>query len=93
MTKELLATEVWDGFLGALRFDENGDTTLNPITILRIGRGGPGISNADVDFAEGWTVERVITPSPLLESRDPPRRRRSGGVEGGIRTLDGPNDP
>jgi hypothetical protein len=51
-----------DGILGAFRFDENGDTTLNAITILRVGRGRPGVSKRDVDFAEGVTVERVITP-------------------------------
>jgi branched-chain amino acid transport system substrate-binding protein len=66
VTKELLATQVEDGILGNVRFDANGDVVPSPITILRVKRGGRGMSPSTTDWADGATVERVITPPPRL---------------------------
>ena len=66
VTKQLFATQVEDGILGDVRFDGNGDVVPSPITILRVKRGGQGMSPTTTDWADGATVERVITPPPRL---------------------------
>jgi DNA-binding SARP family transcriptional activator/ABC-type branched-subunit amino acid transport system substrate-binding protein len=66
VTKQLLATQVEDGILGDVRFDGNGDVVPSPITILRVKRGGQGMSPSTTDWADGAIVERVITPPPRL---------------------------
>jgi YVTN family beta-propeller protein len=65
VARELLRTRVENGILGSFEFDRDGDTSLHPITIMRItGRAD------EKDFLltnfEGAAVERVITPSPGL---------------------------
>jgi branched-chain amino acid transport system substrate-binding protein len=52
VTEHLLRARVRGGILGDLSFDQNGDPTLNPVTILRI-RGGIG------------TIDRVVSPRPV----------------------------
>jgi DNA-binding SARP family transcriptional activator/ABC-type branched-subunit amino acid transport system substrate-binding protein len=59
----LFATRVENGLLGSFRFDDTGDITESPITILRVARGGRSNRVAD---AEGGVVERVVRPSPSL---------------------------
>ncbi len=59
----LFATRVDDGLLGSFRFDENGDITESPITILRVARGG---ASSRIPSVEGGIVERVVRPSPSL---------------------------
>jgi YVTN family beta-propeller protein len=61
--EELFATRVRNGILGSFRFDRNGDTTLNPVTILRAER--PGGRTTIMSF-QGAAVDRVLTPSPEL---------------------------
>jgi hypothetical protein len=51
------------GILGSFRFDENGDPTAAPITIVRAARGG---GDDGVASHEGATVERVLSPRPGL---------------------------
>lgn len=55
----LFATEVEGGILGSFRFDANGDTTLNPVSIYRVvhGRGAN-----EIQGVEGGVLERVIVP-------------------------------
>ena len=53
--------------LGAMRFDRNGDpTTVMPVTILRIHRGGDGMTQGAPDFASGTVVDRVLRPPRAL---------------------------
>jgi branched-chain amino acid transport system substrate-binding protein len=60
---QLLAGETNDGFLGTFRFDENGDTTLNPVSIYRVtGRGGV----TRILGVDGGTLDRVLTPPSRL---------------------------
>jgi YVTN family beta-propeller protein len=62
----LFATEVEDGIIGSFGFDANGDTTSASISILRPDGEGPGMSHLSEDFAEGSTVDRVISPDLAL---------------------------
>ena len=57
VTAELLRRRVNGGFVGSFGFDANGDSTDNPITIVRAEHGGG--SNV-VASHEGASVERVI---------------------------------
>ena len=66
VTRQLLATQAKDGILGDLSFDQNGDVIPSAITILQVKRGGEGMSRNATDFADGATVERVITPPTKL---------------------------
>jgi branched-chain amino acid transport system substrate-binding protein len=61
--EELFATRVNEGLLGSFRFDRNGDTTLNAVTILRAER--PGGRSTVMNF-EGAAIDRVLMPSPDL---------------------------
>jgi hypothetical protein len=63
VVQELFATDVRNGILGSFRFDRNGDTALNPVTILRAER--PGGRSA-IMSVEGAAIYRVLTPSPNL---------------------------
>jgi branched-chain amino acid transport system substrate-binding protein len=60
---ELFKTRVEHGILGSFRFDRNGDTTLNQVTILRAER--PGGASTIMSF-EGATIDRVLAPPPAL---------------------------
>jgi DNA-binding SARP family transcriptional activator/ABC-type branched-subunit amino acid transport system substrate-binding protein len=65
--RELRATHVTDGMLGAFHFDAGGDITPAPIVILRItgGRGDPGLA---ADY-RGAVVDRTVrTPLSLLRA-------------------------
>ena len=66
MRSSILATRVQKGILGTFFFDKNGDITPSPITILRVKAGGEGMSRATADFADGASVERIITPPAQL---------------------------
>lgn len=61
--RELFATRVEGGLLGDFTFDENGDISESPITILRAER--PGGSNTIQSF-EGARIVRVERPSAAL---------------------------
>jgi branched-chain amino acid transport system substrate-binding protein len=63
VTKELLATRVRDGLTGSFRFDRNGDTTRQTVTIVR-----PTHAGADRKLiGEGSVVVRVLdVPTSLL---------------------------
>jgi ABC-type branched-subunit amino acid transport system substrate-binding protein len=63
VAKELLATRVRDGLTGSFRFDRNGDTTRQTVTILR-----PTHAGADRTLiGEGSVVVRVVdVPISLL---------------------------
>jgi branched-chain amino acid transport system substrate-binding protein len=60
---ELARTRVQNGLLGTFHFDRNGDTTLNPITILRPER--PGGRTTIMSFS-GAAIDRVLTPPARL---------------------------
>ena len=64
---ELFRTRVQDGLLGSFGFDENGDITESPVTILRVARRG---SSNRVLSVEGGVVERVVRPSSRLVAAD-----------------------
>lgn len=51
------------GILGDFRITSTGDTTAQPITILRAVRGG---ADERIMGYEGGKIVRVITPSPRL---------------------------
>jgi hypothetical protein len=63
--EELFATRVREGLLGDFEFDENGDITESPVTILRVARGG---GSTRIMSFEGGVVERVARPSAELVS-------------------------
>jgi hypothetical protein len=63
VTKELFATQVRNGILGTFRFDRNGDTTLQRVTILRPRRLG---GSRAIQSPEGASVVRVIDVPPSL---------------------------
>jgi DNA-binding SARP family transcriptional activator/ABC-type branched-subunit amino acid transport system substrate-binding protein len=65
VTRELLGTRVKDGILGTFRFDRHGDTTLNPITILRV-TGTTTRSPTGLTDQIGSVLERVISPPGRL---------------------------
>jgi branched-chain amino acid transport system substrate-binding protein len=60
---EILRTRVEDGLLGTFGFDQNGDITESPVTILRVARGGV---SRTVGSVEGGVVEAVVRPSASL---------------------------
>ena len=59
----LFTTEIRDGLLGDFSFDERGDISESPVTILRVTRGG---DSNDVASAEGGVVERVTRSASEL---------------------------
>jgi ABC-type branched-subunit amino acid transport system substrate-binding protein len=63
VTRKLLASRVRGGILGTFRFDPQGDTTSNPVTILRALRGG---GSDTVLSNEGAAVVRVLRPPARL---------------------------
>ena len=65
VTRELLATRVRDGLLGSFRFDRNGDTTRQSVTLLRPRRAGGGRA---IIGTEGSVVVRVIDVPTRLAS-------------------------
>jgi branched-chain amino acid transport system substrate-binding protein len=60
---ELFRTRVRDGLLGDFEFDERGDITESPITILRVAGGG---TSSRIMSVEGGVVERVSRPPAAL---------------------------
>jgi ABC-type branched-subunit amino acid transport system substrate-binding protein/tetratricopeptide (TPR) repeat protein len=63
VTRELMATRVRNGILGSFRFDRNGDTTSQKVTILQPARA----SATRVTGVEGSVVVRVVdVPQSLL---------------------------
>jgi branched-chain amino acid transport system substrate-binding protein len=60
---ELTRTRVTNGLLGNFRFDRNGDTTLNQVTILRPEH--PGGRTTVQSFA-GAAIDRVLVPPARL---------------------------
>jgi branched-chain amino acid transport system substrate-binding protein len=67
VVEELFATRVADGLLGTFGFDENGDISESPITIVRVQRGGRGNL---VQSLDGAPVVKVERPSPALVAVD-----------------------
>jgi hypothetical protein len=63
VTTELMATRVRNGILGSFRFDRNGDTTTQKVTILRPTQAGGARKLGGV---EGSVVVRVIDVPPNL---------------------------
>jgi len=61
--RELFETRVTEGLLGSLGFDENGDISESPVTIVRIQR--PGSANTIQDVG-GARVVKAERPSPNL---------------------------
>jgi ABC-type branched-subunit amino acid transport system substrate-binding protein len=63
VTRELMTTRVQNGFLGSFRFDRNGDTNRQWMTVLRpVGAG----AKRDRLGIEGTDVVRVIDVPPSL---------------------------
>lgn len=63
VVRELFSTRVRGGILGDFRFRSSGDTTEQPVTILRArSRGGP----KRIYGYEGGVIDRVIRPDPAL---------------------------
>lgn len=67
VVEELFRTRVRNGLLGSFGFDENGDITESPVTILRVEAGG---SSKRIQSVEGGVVTRVVRPSPRLVATD-----------------------
>ena len=65
---ELFRTRVRGGLIGDFAFDENGDVTDGPITVLRVEGGG---TTNQILSVEGGVVERVMRPSPSLVAEHP----------------------
>jgi DNA-binding SARP family transcriptional activator/ABC-type branched-subunit amino acid transport system substrate-binding protein/streptogramin lyase len=63
VTRELLGARVSGGILGDFRITPTGDTTAQPITILRAVRGG---AEERIMGYEGGQIVRVISPPPRL---------------------------
>lgn len=59
VTEGLLKTRIRDGLIGSFGFDRFGDSTSQPVTILRVRRRS-GVSK--VSGYEGAAIDRVITP-------------------------------
>jgi ABC-type branched-subunit amino acid transport system substrate-binding protein len=68
VVEELFQTRVRNGLLGSFGFDDNGDISESPVTIMRVVR--LGRSN-QVASAEGGVVAHVVRPSPSLVAADP----------------------
>ena len=67
VVRELFETHITDGLLGTFGFDQNGDISESPVTILRVQRGGRGNL---VQSLDGAPVVRVERPSPELVAAD-----------------------
>jgi hypothetical protein len=57
VTNQLMKTRIGDGLIGSVGFDRFGDSTSQPVTIMRVHR-RTGVS--DVSGFEGAAVDRVI---------------------------------
>jgi len=67
VVQRLHAADPKGSVLGAMRFDRNGDPkAVMPVTILRIHRGGGGMTQGAPDFANGAVVDRVLRPPRAL---------------------------
>jgi DNA-binding SARP family transcriptional activator/ABC-type branched-subunit amino acid transport system substrate-binding protein/DNA-binding beta-propeller fold protein YncE len=65
VVKELTEVRVEDGILGSFEIDENGDPTLQPITILRV-TGKDDRSPTLLEDHVGTKVDRVVIPPARL---------------------------
>ncbi len=63
---KLFSTRIRGGLLGDFAFDERGDITESPVTIMRVVGGGDG--SARIMSVEGGVVERVSRPRTELVS-------------------------
>jgi len=63
VTRELFRTRVTGGLLGDFTFDENGDISESPVTILRAERGG---GSTAIQSFEGARIVRVEHPRASL---------------------------
>jgi ABC-type branched-subunit amino acid transport system substrate-binding protein len=62
VVEQLFQTRIADGLLGSFRFDENGDITESPVTIVRV------VERADTGqlvFEKG-VLESIVRPGPSL---------------------------
>jgi DNA-binding SARP family transcriptional activator/ABC-type branched-subunit amino acid transport system substrate-binding protein/streptogramin lyase len=64
--RQLRATRIEDGILGRVTFNESGDIRPAAIVILRIKRGGKGLTEWAPDFTDGAVFDRVIRPPTSL---------------------------
>lgn len=64
---ELSRTKITGGLLGSFGFDENGDITESPVTILQVRSGG---TSKRIQSVEGGVVARVVRPSASLVAAD-----------------------
>lgn len=62
VVRELFGTRVTDGLLGSFGFDQNGDISESPVTIVRIERAAPGNTSREPTAR----IVRVERPSPEL---------------------------
>jgi len=60
VTRQLLATRIRNGLLGSFRIDRSGDSSLQPVTILRVRR-RTGVS--EIAGFEGGAIRGVIVPA------------------------------
>ncbi|MGH3010802.1 MAG: hypothetical protein ACRDMY_02980 [Gaiellaceae bacterium] len=68
IVEELFRTRVSGGLLGTFEFDENGDVSESPVTILQVRPRDPSASTGGI---EGGAVVRIVRPSPgLVASED-----------------------
>lgn len=65
VVRELHQVRIQDGILGTFEIDENGDPTLQPITILRV-TGGEDPSPTLLEDHVGTVIDRVVTPPAHL---------------------------
>ena len=63
---QLFQTRIADGLLGSFGFDENGDISESPVTILRVAR----TAEAGALGFEGGVVESIVRPGPSLVGPD-----------------------
>jgi ABC-type branched-subunit amino acid transport system substrate-binding protein len=63
VTRELFRTRVTGGLLGDFTFDENGDISESPVTILRAERGG---GSTAIQSFDGARIVRVEHPRASL---------------------------
>lgn len=68
IVQELFRTRIRNGLLGTFGFDENGDITESPVTIMRVRRGG---GSTTVQSVQGGVIERVVRPSSKLVAPEP----------------------
>ncbi len=66
--RELFRVRIHGGLLGDFGFDERGDITESPVTILRVERAG---QSTRIMSVEGGVIERVSRPQASLVADEP----------------------